>query len=316
MKSRKNPWLFTAATALALACGDDGSNGASNGAGNGNGTGNGSGNGGGPPGLGEGLATISGDASFEVRGPAEWDRTSTSLTNRGTTYTVWTIAVVGEAEAELSARILQPYDGAPPRVPDDGTFELGSSMTENGLSVTSAEGDFTSFSNGTVTVAKDASLSVWSVAVSATRSGSEALDVAAEFDAIPDRGLVRTTLDGELAPLWGGSASFNELEPGLGIFNLSLEDTVGDSGLDVEIQLGTTMSLYMRAPGTYAPGDGVVDEFRLDTPVGRVEPSSAELVITDFGGETLSGTFVVSAEAEGNQYEISGELVRLRYDSL
>jgi hypothetical protein len=317
MMLRNGSWMLAAATAFALACGDDASNG--NGTGNGNANGNGNGNGtgnGDAPVVGEGVATVTGDASFEVRGPAAWDRTSTSLTVSGTTYTVWSIVVDGEGEAELSVRLVQAYEGDAPRVPDDGTHQLGSSMQNNGVSVTSAAGDFTSFAEGTVTVRKDETMSGWSVEVSATRSGPEALEVSAQVEAIPQRGLVRLTLNGEIAPLWDGSGLLNELEPEQGIFSLTFVDTV-DEDLEVQIELGSTMSPYAPTPGTYAAGDAIVDTFRLDgTPVGRIEPSSAELVITEVGEETLSGTFQLTAESEGNAYDITGEFTRVRYETI
>jgi len=333
MRLRRFSWFSTLAAALTLACGDDAGNGTGGGgdagsrnridagsdedAGGANGTDAGNGNGGGPPGAGEGVATIRGDARFELRGPAGWDRTSTSLTVSGTTYTVWSITVRGETgDAELSIRLLQPYEGEAPRVPDDGTFQLGSSMEQNGVSVTSPDGDFTSFAEGSVTVEKDATLDGWSLTVAATRSGPESLELTARVEAIPDRGWVRVTLNGELVPQWSGSGTFNELEPGRGIFSLAFVDTVDDE-LEVQVQLGSSMSLYAPTPGTYGAGEAIVDVFRLDgTPVGRIEPSAAELVITDFGDETVSGSFELSAESEGNAYEITSEFTRLRYQSL
>lgn len=319
MKFGTNPLVVAIAVALAGACGDDTVNGSGNGSsnGSGNGGGNGSGNGSGAPGVGEGVADVSGDASFSVRGPAEWDRTSTSLTVSGTTYTVWSITVDGEGdESELSIRLTQTYDGEAPRVPDDGTFELGSSMQNNSVSVTSSDGDFTSFSNGSVTLEKDATLDAWSLEVSATRTASESLELDAQVEAIPDSGWLRVTVNGEILPLWRGSGLFNQIEPGQGIFTVELSDSnAGD--LEVQIQLGSARSPYTPAAGTYALGDPTVDTFELEgIPAGRIIPDSAELVITEFGEETLSGSFRLSAESEGESYDVGGELSQIRYDSL
>lgn len=182
--------LVVSALAFVGACSDPTSSGDD---GDGNGNGGNGGDNGSEVQEGSGRAEITGAESLTLEGDATWTYT-TDISSRGTRYAQFNVTVEGNDQDEaLESRLFQAYDPETenrPDSPEDGTYQLGSSMDDNTVRFTNAGGTtyyFDGPSTGDLTLTKDGA--VWTLELDVTGLDDfdgNLVDVTATVKAVPE----------------------------------------------------------------------------------------------------------------------------------
>ena len=144
---------------------------------------------------GTGRADISGSEDLTLEGDATWAYT-TDISSSGTIYAQFEVTLEGSTQGQaLEIRLFQAYDPqteSRPDAPDDGTYQLGSSMDDNTVRFDTAGGTtyyYDSASTGDVTLTKDSSGNVWTIDLGVTSLddfNGNSVDVTATIKAISE----------------------------------------------------------------------------------------------------------------------------------
>jgi hypothetical protein len=141
---------------------------------------------------GMGKASMFGDTTFTMEGSATWKENG-SININGKAHSVWLLTMEGQnQDEELTLRIIEEDNNSTMAGPDDGTYQIGSGMTENEISVRTENKSYSSdlSSTGSFTLEQSDNGNVLEIVLNANQlelggigSQDEHIDVNGAFKA-------------------------------------------------------------------------------------------------------------------------------------